>query len=193
MSRTETGSRDRIVEATVALLRRGGLGASGVNQVIAEANAPKGSLYHYFPGGKDQMVCEALDRYRVAVAQKLRTALQGDGPPANRIRRLFRGLARDMGADGFRSSCAVGAVTLDLAPDDEVLRAACEVAVSSWVAVVEECLHELSRAQRRAAALFLVTLLEGAQLTARAQRSDAAIRAAEQGFQTYMDALGQQR
>ena len=49
MSRTETGSRERIVDATLVLLRRGGLAASGVNSVVAEGKAPKGSVYHYFP------------------------------------------------------------------------------------------------------------------------------------------------
>lgn len=193
MSRLETGSRDRIVDATVTLLRRGGLAASGVNQVVVEGNAPKGSLYHYFPNGKVQMVSEALERYCVAVSQKLRAALQGEDPPARRIRRLFRGLAKDMSADGFRSSCAVGAVTLDLGADDEALRSACEAALATWVAVIEDCLQDLPRAQRKPAALFLVTLLEGAQLTARAQRSDAAITAAEHAFLTYVEAVSHAR
>lgn len=191
MSRLETGSRDRIVDATVSLLRRGGLAASGVNQVVVEGNAPKGSLYHYFPNGKVQMVSEALERYCVAVSQKLRAALQGEDPPAKRIRRLFRGLAKDMSADGFQSSCAVGAVTLDLSGDDEALRASCEAALATWVTVIEDCFQDLPRAQRKPAALFLVTLLEGAQLTARAQRSAAAITTAEHAFLTYFEAVSQ--
>ncbi len=189
MSRPETGARDRIVDATVTLLRRGGLAASGVNQVVAEGAAPKGSLYHYFPDGKDQMVVEALQRYCVTVSRKLRAALHGEDPLGKRIKRLFRGLAKDMAADGFRSSCAVGAVALDLSQDDEVLQSACQAALTTWVSVIEECFQELPRSRRKPAALFLVTLLEGAQLTARAQRSDAAIHTAEHAFQTYIEAV----
>ena len=41
-----------LILTTLDLLRRGGLSGAGINQVVAASRAPKGSVYHYFPWGK---------------------------------------------------------------------------------------------------------------------------------------------
>ena len=48
-------TRDRIVDASAELFRRQGYNATGVKQIVTEAQAPFGSLYHFFPGGKEQL------------------------------------------------------------------------------------------------------------------------------------------
>src|SRR4051812_47936012 len=60
MSASTRGHRERIVYETAQHLRRAGVGGTGLRQVVADAGAPRGSLQHYFPGGKDQLVGEAL-------------------------------------------------------------------------------------------------------------------------------------
>ena len=52
-----------MVEATITLMRHSGLSGAGINEIIRESGAPKGSIYHYFPGGKQQIAQEALDSY----------------------------------------------------------------------------------------------------------------------------------
>jgi TetR/AcrR family transcriptional regulator, lmrAB and yxaGH operons repressor len=183
VSRPATGSRDRIVDATMSLLRRGGLSASGVNNVVAEGRAPKGSLYHYFPGGKQEMVVEALQRYTAAGAERLRQCLGSSYPISRRVKSLFRDIAEGMARDNFTSSCAIGAVTLDLGPDDDALRAACAAGLSEWAQVASEYLPEIPKAKRRAAADLLISLLEGAE------RSAKPLMKAEESFLTYLEAL----
>jgi AcrR family transcriptional regulator len=189
MSRLATGSRDRIVDATMSLLRRGGLSASGVNNVVAEGRAPKGSLYHYFPGGKEQMVIEALQRYAAAGIERLQKCLGSSYPLSRRVKALFRDVAEGMARDKFVSSCAIGAVTLDLGSDDDALRAACAAALAEWTRVASDCLPEIPKAKRRAAAELLISLLEGAELVARAERSARPLLNAEESFLTYLGAL----
>ena len=48
-------TKDRIVGAGAELFRRQGYTGTGVKQIVAEANAPFGSLYHFFPGGKEEL------------------------------------------------------------------------------------------------------------------------------------------
>jgi TetR/AcrR family transcriptional regulator, lmrAB and yxaGH operons repressor len=168
MSITEVNPRERFLAATQTLLRQGGLAAAGLNDVVALAQAPKGSLYHYFPQGKHQMVALALDGYRELVAEQLRLALHGSDTLPRRVTRLFDQVARRMAASGFQQSCAVGAVVLDLRPPDEGLRRVCNAALDHWAGVAAAGLPELPAAQRAAAGRVLVSLLEGAQLAARA-------------------------
>ena len=55
-----SSAREEILQATTALLEKQGSHATGLNEIIRESGAPKGSLYYYFPEGKDQLVSEAV-------------------------------------------------------------------------------------------------------------------------------------
>ncbi len=57
-----SSTRDQIIEATAGLLETQGYRATGLNQIIEESGAPKGSLYYYFPGGKEEFSTEASAR-----------------------------------------------------------------------------------------------------------------------------------
>ncbi len=185
MSRTDTGSRDRIVAASLSLLRRGGLAASGVNSVVAEGNAPKGSIYHFFPGGKTEIVIEALHRNRDATAAAIVAHLGSGYPLARRVRSMFKDVAARMAHDDFTSSCAIGTVALDIGADDVALRKTCGDVLNEWIDLVAANLPEFPAAKRRSAAEFFISLLEGAQLAARARRSASAITNAEEAFLLY--------
>jgi TetR/AcrR family transcriptional regulator, lmrAB and yxaGH operons repressor len=78
---------------------------------------------------------------------------------------------------------------LDLGEADDALRAACAAALSEWAQVAATCLPEIPKAKRRAAAELLITLLEGAELVARAERSARPLSNAEDSFLTYLAAL----
>jgi len=59
--RSQPGNRERMLEAAISLMRRTGLSGAGINEVVRESQAPKGSIYHYFPGGKQQLAAEAIE------------------------------------------------------------------------------------------------------------------------------------
>jgi TetR/AcrR family transcriptional repressor of lmrAB and yxaGH operons len=178
------GARERLVDATIDLLRQGGLAAAGLNEVVDRAQAPKGSLYHYFPGGKAELVVAALAVYASRVDQRLDLALSAPTSLLARSASVFEATAEAMAAQHFNQSCAVGTVTLDLGLGEadalarsgaasgatRGLREACSAALTSWSHTVAKHLPELAPAARPAVGRNFITLLEGAQLMARAQR-----------------------
>jgi TetR/AcrR family transcriptional repressor of lmrAB and yxaGH operons len=186
-----TGARDRFKGAALTLLRQGGLSAAGLNEVVTLAHAPKGSLYHYFPAGKLQLVSEALDVYREAVNKRISESLKGRDRLRVRVYRMFRSVERQMAETSFSQSCAVGTVVLDLRPEDGDLRQVCESVLAEWAMVAAHHLHELPDARRANAGRVLVTLLEGAQLAARAARNGSPLREAAEAFLMYADAIAQ--
>src|SRR6185436_12898447 len=84
-------SRDRMLDAAESLLRERGLAGAGIQQVVARSGAPIGSVYHFFPGGKTQLVAEALHIHGEKARALFQRILEDRSePPAERLRTLFR-------------------------------------------------------------------------------------------------------
>lgn len=167
-------AKDRILEAAIALLRQAGLAGAGVNQILALSRTPKGSLYHYFPGGKEQIIQEALTLYATRVAKAFEHVLSGQQAPADKVRALFRFVADRFEDASFERSCAVGAVVLDLDAESAVLRAAAAAAFDAWRSVIARHLEAMGAAQSKALAGVMLSTIEGAYVRGRAERSGQA-------------------
>jgi AcrR family transcriptional regulator len=160
-----------MLAAAEALLRERGLPGAGIQQVVAEGGAPIGSVYHFFPGGKAQLVAEAVGRHGARARALLEGAFADERPLPERIRTLFRGAARGFDEAGGRRSCAVGNVTLGLGAADEELRGTCAGAFESWISALEPLLPWSDAPRRRTFAEMVVLALEGAFVLARARAS----------------------
>ena len=163
--------RDRMVDAAIGGLRASGLAGAGVNQVVAASGAPKGSLYHYFPGGKLQIAREALERFGELRRQDMEIVMNADGPVDQKIKRLFKRAAKGMEAEGFRLGCAVAGAVADIDEDSAELAPVCESVLESWTGIIAAALAPLPPARRRVLARFVITALQGAFVQARAARS----------------------
>jgi AcrR family transcriptional regulator len=163
--------RERMLEAAIQGLRGSGLAGAGINQVIAASGAPKGSLYHYFPGGKLQLAQEALERFGEERRLAFRKIAAQEPSPVGRVRRLFGAWARAMAREGFQYGCAVAGVALDLQDDSAPLAAVCAAQFEGWTDELAAGLADLPAERRRPWARLLITTLEGALVQARALRS----------------------
>ena len=120
------GTRERVIAATILLMRRSGYAGFGINEILAEGGAPKGSLYHFFPDGKRQIIGEALEAYAVEVLALYERELARPGTPGQKVKRLLQLPARRLEASGYQLSCPGGTVSLDLNADLEPVRAVVE-------------------------------------------------------------------
>ena len=169
------GARERMVEATINALRAGGVAGASLGQVLADSGAPRGSLYHYFPQGKEQIVRESLAVYGIRVRQYIEATLSSAATPAMKVRALFAAVAARLEAARFGQSCAAGAVSLDLAPDDDALRASVSSEFDSWRAVIARHFPIADEARRRAFAGLVLTAIEGGYVRGRAEGSTRAL------------------
>src|SRR2546428_3762910 len=114
-------TRDRIVDSTAELFRRQGYTGTGVKQVVAEASAPFGSLYHFFPGGKEQLGEEVI-RWSGQMYLQLFVTVAGDAPDvATAVERFFDGAAATLRETGSADACPIATVALDVATTSEPL------------------------------------------------------------------------
>lgn len=177
-SGTMQGSRERMLEATIALMRGSGLSGAGINDIVRESGAPKGSVYHFFPKGKLQIAREALAIYSVRIMGLIDGALTSRRRPADKVKALFDMFARRVEEADFRQSCAVGAVTLDLDDDLEELRRDLAAMLDEWAALIARHIDFGDARRTRSFARLILTAIEGAHIRCRAERSSRPFREA---------------
>ena len=183
---TPLSPRERLLLTTEQMLREAGMAGIGIKDVVARSKTPIGSLYHYFPGGKTQLVAESLQIHADRSRRLLGHFFDGKRSAAAAVRDLF-----DTAADGFERAgadkgCALGAVTLDLLPEHASTRAICSAAFDDWAAIIAPHLPGSSKQMREAHAALSVTALEGAFVVARAARSGDPFRAAGKSLATLL-------
>lgn len=173
----EHGPRERIVFSAAQLIRERGVGGTSLRDVVAHAQAPWGSLQHYFPGGKDQIVTEALGWAGRFAARRVDKYLSELDPPtpsglfaamAGQWRTQFR-------SEGFAAGCPLVAATADTAAESADLRDAVTSAFDHWLRPVAAALGQLGVPQDRAFSLatLMISSLEGAIVLARASQDIA--------------------
>jgi TetR/AcrR family transcriptional repressor of lmrAB and yxaGH operons len=162
-----------LVRTAMRLFRRQGYASTGLAQIVAESGAPKGSLYHYFPSGK-----EALGEAAVALAggmmrEKLEELAARHRDPQAFLRAWCRVMAGWMQESGFRSGCPIATTLLETAPQSPAITAAGRRAIDGWIEVIGGALAAGGVAPREATrrAQLVVAAMEGALILARIRRS----------------------
>lgn len=173
-----TSTREQIIRTTQRLLGQSGLSGAGLNQVIAASGAPRGSIYHYFPQGKTQLVTEALGAYGDFFQALVSQMLSREAPVGENLEALFVALARGLDKNGYGNGCPVGAVLLDLKAGDDPLRAVCQGVISRWEEVFEQYLAGIAKPRRHELASFIIATLEGALMLCRMESSARPLRTA---------------
>jgi TetR/AcrR family transcriptional repressor of lmrAB and yxaGH operons len=165
----KTPTRDRFVAAASQLFQQQGFEATTVQQIARQGRAPIGSLYYYFPGGKEELGSAAVAYGAAEFGEVLRQGLAGGTTPSAALSGCAELLAQRLEATGWIDGCPVATVALETVQRSHELQAAAGAALEGWVALVADHLRALGVAPARAKALASTTiaLLEGAELMAR--------------------------
>jgi TetR/AcrR family transcriptional regulator, lmrAB and yxaGH operons repressor len=173
-------TRDRIVTASTELFGRHGYAGTGIKAILAASHAPFGSLYHFFPGGKEALGAEAI-RLGGTTYRRLVEAFFGEGVDVvEATKHFFEGAAEMIEATDFADACPIATVALEVSSVSEPMRIAAAEAFESWLAVLRLRLADAGIDDGRAGelAVELFCALEGAFLLSRATRDSTAIRIA---------------
>lgn len=169
----QSATRTRLVESAAALFSRNGYAATGVKAVLADAAAPYGSLYHWFPGGKQQLGVAALE-YGGARYRELLESVYPEGKGVvEATAASFVMAAELLEQSDFDYSCPIATIALEVSSSDEMMRAAAAAAFESWVSLLAGRFAAAGMAGDRAreVAEEIFALLEGSLLLARTTRT----------------------
>ncbi len=188
---TERGVRERVVHSCAQLVRTQGVTGTGLREVVARAGAPRGSLQHYFPGGKDQLVREALGWSAEFAAARIRAYAEGapDPTPGGLLTALVGQWRADLTGRGFAAGCPLVAATADVAASSDALRATIRDGFETWLAAVRAALRSMGVPPERAGALALVVIsaVEGAIVLARSRHDLVPLDAVEAELRPLLD------
>jgi len=169
-----SSARDRMIDSAIALFRERGVADTSMRDVVEHSGAPRGSIYHHFPGGKDQLAQEATERAGAFIAVLLESLAEQD--PAAAIDKFVGYWRGSLKAAGFRDGCPAAAAALY--SDSPAATKAAGDAFSRWESLLAGSLERRGRASGEAASLATLTIaaVEGALILSRAQGSDEPLR-----------------
>src|SRR5215210_3585033 len=171
----ESSPRDRMIQSAAALMGQRGVEATSFSEVLAQSGAPRGSIYHHFPGGKEQLVEEATRWAGEFITAWQRATLeQTDAVGAvDAAAELWKTLLTE---SDFAGGCPIAAATVS-GETAAAAKAAAAEAFRSWQQPIAQSLKREGLSAKRAQALatFFVGAYEGAVILARAERSLAPV------------------
>jgi AcrR family transcriptional regulator len=168
-----SGTRERIVDASAELFGRQGYAATGMKQIVTAAQAPFGSVYHFFPGGKEELGAETI-RHSGALYGQLVPAVFDPAPDVvTATRAFFAGAAEHLRETDYADACPIATVALEVASTSEPLRQACADVFDGWISLAGERFVGAGIEPRAAQelAIGLIAALEGAFVLARTLRT----------------------
>ena len=169
-------SKDRMIGSAVQLLREQGYTGTGFRDVIVHSGAPRGSIYHHFPGGKAQLAEEAVVAARDYVSTFIEAATREDDPVAM-LRAFLDAFRPVLEPSGYRAGCPVVAVAAEAHDEAPHLSDVAAEAFAQWSESMAASLRRsgLSRARARRLATLVVSAIEGAIVICRAERNGRAL------------------
>ena len=165
--------KENLVRTAMRLFRRQGYAASGLQQILAESGAPKGSLYHYFPNGKEALGEAAVDLAGGMIREMLVGLAARHPEPKAFLRAYARTMAGWMEEASFESGCPIATTLLETAPRSPAITTAGERAIDGWIEVVAGVFANagVARREARSRAQLVLAAMEGALILARVRQS----------------------
>ena len=173
-------TRDHLIDTGLKLMHQQGYNATGLTEILKEADVPKGSFYHHF-GSKEDFAAAALERYTTREAEHAASVLMGSKmSPRRRLKQYFMDLVKFYGQKGAIPGCMMGRFSLEAAAANPQLRKQISATFTHWqhtiATVIEQAIAQKelpAGTDPESLAGFLLNSWEGALLRSQAEASDA--------------------
>ena len=157
-------SRQKILEAATRLFNIQGYHATGLNQILKESGAPKGSLYYHFPDGKEQLAVEAVNRMSDQIEADIKLALNQYDHALEAFQCHIDKIAKHFDENDLFEGLPIGLLAAETSLMSEPLRKACKAAFEGWETLYYEKMIQDGFEPEKAYRLSLLinSMIEGA-------------------------------
>ncbi|MDQ2693382.1 MAG: TetR/AcrR family transcriptional regulator [Chloroflexota bacterium] len=183
-----SNAREQILQTTCDLLEKQGYHGTGLNEIVKESGAPKGSLYYYFPEGKEQITAEAVLQSGRAVSERIRSGLKGGSSAPKAIHDFILLIAENVERSGFAAGSPLTAVAMETATQSERINLACREAYGMLQAAFKEKLLAAAYPASRAdeLATFITASIEGGIILSRTSHTADPLRLVARQLRTVL-------
>ena len=165
--------KDLLIETASRLFRVRGYCGVGLNEIIEESGVPKGSLYYYFPEGKEQLAIAAINNTKRLVMEDIKSIFGGVFNPIDAFQAYVYELSRVFGEGGTPIGSPIGAIAGEKHSTSEPIRLACESTFKGWQSIYTEKFLEAGYSEQDSENLAITfhALTEGGILLALTMKS----------------------
>jgi len=166
-------SKGKTLAAAAALFRRQGYHGTALQDILAAAGSPRGSLYFHFPKGKQEIGSSALAQSGETVSKTIAQAAETAKDAETFLACVIRGMAAELEKSNYRDGCPIATTALETSAQSEVLGAASRAAFQKWELEIKRGLFRfgLPAGDADLVATLVLSQLEGALLLSRTYRS----------------------
>ena len=176
--------KSALIGAAAKLFRRHGYAATGLTEILQESGAPRGSLYYYFPGGKEEIAAAAMEAAGELVSETLERLAAETDTAADFLDRYGEMLAGWMAASKFRDGCPIATTLLETVPQSDLISSTGQNVFANWRSIIAGVLRRdgMPPAEAHPLADYIMATVEGALLMARVQQDTGPIENAASNF-----------
>lgn len=177
MTKKAYSTKDRLIRSAANLFRKRGYHGVGLNDLLNDAQAPKGSLYHHFPDGKPDLARAAAHWASDQMLRLIATSFDGAKDFPEGMTTLCHKLAKLFDLSGKWDGCPISAILFE-GPENEAFRDDAQRLYNGWVAEGVDQAMRLGLAEDEAQEISerMFILVQGGWTLARARRSSNVLR-----------------
>lgn len=175
MPAPKTSTRDRLISTARDLFYEQGYAATGIAQILKQAEAKPGSLYHFFPTKEDLLIAVLEGYKQLLYPAVMQPVFDQVSDPIERIFGVLNGYRQMLLLAECTKGCPIGNIALELADSHSRIRTLCAENFDGWLEAIRGCLDDASNrlpdtVDRTELASFVLSVMEGAVMQARAYR-----------------------
>ncbi|URZ14518.1 TetR/AcrR family transcriptional regulator [Clostridium felsineum] len=170
-------SREKILIAAAELFQTKGFNATGLNEILKESGSPKGSLYYYFPKGKEELALEAIKLSTHNIKGNLKKDMLEYKNPIKAVQAVVNHIIEDLKRDGKPKDISLSLLSLETYSSSEVLKEACRTSFIELQQIYSNKLTQNGISEEDAAflSMTILTLLEGSITVSLTQKNQEAL------------------
>lgn len=182
-------TREKIVATTASLFEKQGYAATGLNQIVKESSTPRGSLYYYFPEGKEELAVEAVTYRMRKVVDVWRQVLSKIEDPVDAVYQLILKMAQVMEESGCDGGAPIATVALEASNSSERLRQACADGYQQAqdVLAAKLIMGGFATEQATSLAAIINASIEGAMILSRASQDVTVMRIVAENIRVLLE------
>lgn len=162
-------TREKLIRTTASLVSKHGYFGTGITEILEQTNVPKGSMYHHFPKGKDQLIIASIDYSGAIMQEKYKNALRSKGAIEG-LSAIIDVLIKEMEKSNFQHGCPIATVALDVSAHHEEIRKVCQQIYLDWQEGLSQYLSSRAISKPMEKSKLFFTMVEGAFILSKAQR-----------------------
>jgi len=171
-------SRELLIETASKLFRIRGYYGVGLKDILSESGVPKGSLYHYFPYGKEELAIEAIDYTRSMIVKNIQATLDEVDDPIKAIQAHILQLSEIFSESNNLLGVPIGTIAAETYSTCEPIRIVCQSAFENWQSLFTKKLLESGYSEQQSKELSIVinALIEGGIIYSQTSNSGEPLR-----------------